>query len=106
MRKNLEAAQYKSFEAEQSLRSALGEYVDTFDRERGRPKTMMTKLWQSMQSGETKNLKLEKDLEEILSKMKQMGRKRRKLQDRGYDWKETINKRVLPGIRRSANSEV
>ena len=55
MRKNVEAAQHKSFEAEQSLRSALREYVDTFDRDRGRPKTMMTKLWQSMQSQETEN---------------------------------------------------
>ena len=33
----------------------------------------MTKLRQSMQSPETKNLNLDKDLEDILSKMKQMG---------------------------------
>ena len=71
--KNLEAAQHKSFEAEQRLCSALREYVDTFDKDRGRPKTIMTKLWQLMQSGDTKNLNLGKDLEEILSKMKQMG---------------------------------
>ena len=33
----------------------------------------MTKLWQLMQSRDTENLNLDKDLEEILSKMKQMG---------------------------------
>ena len=37
------------------------------------PKTLMTKLWQLMQSRDTKNLNLDKDLGEILSKMKQMG---------------------------------
>ena len=73
MRTNLEAAQLKSFEAEQRLCSALREYVDTFDKDRGRPKTIMTKLWQLMQNWDTKNLSLDKDLEEILSKMEQMG---------------------------------
>ena len=53
--------------------AVLREYVDTFDRDRGRPKTIMTKLRQSMQSRETKNLNLVEDLEDILSKMKQMG---------------------------------
>ena len=41
--------------------------------EDGRPETIMTKLWQLMQSRDTKNLNLDKDLEEILSKMKQTG---------------------------------
>ena len=58
MRKNVEVAQHKSFEAEQSLCSALRECVHTFDRDRGRPKTIMTKLWKSMQSRETENLNL------------------------------------------------
>ena len=70
MRKNLEAAQHK---AEQRLCSALWEYVDTFDKDRGRPKAIMAKLWQLMQNRDTKNLNLDKDLEEILSKMKQIG---------------------------------
>ena len=42
-------------------------------RDRGRPKTMMTKLWQSMRSRETENLNFGKNLEDILSKMRQMG---------------------------------
>ena len=73
MRENPEAAQHKSFEAEQRLCSALRVHVDTFDNVRGRPKTIMTKLWQLMQSRDTKHLDLDEDLEEILSKMKQMG---------------------------------
>ena len=54
MRKNVEVAQHKTCEAEQSLCSALREYVDTFDRDRGRLKTIMTKLWQLLQSRDTK----------------------------------------------------
>ena len=54
--------------------SALREHVGTFDRDRGRPKTIVTKLWQSMQSRETKNMNLEKeDLEDILSPMRKVG---------------------------------
>ena len=44
MRKNVEAAQHKSSEAELSQCSALREYVDAFDRDRGRPKTIMKKI--------------------------------------------------------------
>ena len=33
----------------------------------------MTKLWQMMQSRDTKNLNLDKDLDEFLSKIKQTG---------------------------------
>ena len=81
--RNLEAAQNKSYEAEQRLCSALREYVDTFDKDRGRPKTIMTKLWELMHSRDTKNLNLDKDLEEILSKMKQI------------DWSEQAKTRRL-----------
>ena len=56
MRKNVEAAQHQSFEAEQSLRNALQEYVDSYDRDRSRARTRMTKCWQSKQSWVTENL--------------------------------------------------
>ena len=55
MREILEAVQHKSFEAEQRVCSAFREHVDTFDKDRGRPKTIMTKLWQLLQSWDTKN---------------------------------------------------
>ena len=60
-----------SYEAEQKLCSALWECVETFDKARGRPKTIVTKLEQRMQSRDTENLNLDKDPEEILFKMKQ-----------------------------------
>ena len=55
-RKNWKVAQNESFEEEQNLCNALREYADTFDKDHGRPKTAMTKLWQRMQSRDTKNL--------------------------------------------------
>ena len=66
MQRNLNAAQNNSFEAEQKVNSLLWEYIEAFDKERGRPKTVMTKLWQ-------RALNLDKDFEEILSKIKQTG---------------------------------
>ena len=59
MRRNVDAAQNKSFEAEQSLCGALREYVDSYDKDEGRPGTLMTKCWQSVQSGDTENLNLD-----------------------------------------------
>ena len=41
------------------------------DMERGRPQVTMTKLWQMMQSRNTKKLNLDKDLDEILNRIKQ-----------------------------------
>ena len=73
MRKTVEAAQHKSFEAEQSLCSALWEYVDTLRQDQGRARTLMTKLWQSMQRRETQNMNFDTDLEDILSTMRKMG---------------------------------
>ena len=48
----------------------LWEYSEVFDKERGRPRITMTKLWQMMQCRETKNLNLDKDFDETLSKIK------------------------------------
>ena len=67
VRKNVEAAQHKSFEAEQSLCSALREYVDSYDEDQGRARTLMTRCWQSVHSHEIKNLHLDKDLEDVQS---------------------------------------
>ena len=64
-KKNVVAAQQKSFEAEQSLCNALREYVEGCDTDQGRARTLMTKCWQSIQSRCTKNMNLEKDLEDM-----------------------------------------
>ena len=73
MRKNVEAAEHQSFEAEQSLCNALREYVDCFDKDRGRARTLMTKCWQSIQCLDTKNLNIDKDLEDIQSTARRAG---------------------------------
>ena len=73
MRKNVVAAQQKSFESEQSLCNALREYVDGYDRDQGRARTLITKCCQSMQSRDTKNMNLEKDLEDIQSTARKVG---------------------------------
>ena len=73
VQRNFDAAQNKSYEAEQKLYRILWEYIEAFDKERGRPRIIMTELWQPMQSRDTKNLNLDKDLEEILTKIKQTG---------------------------------
>ena len=100
MQRNLDAAQNKSFEAEQKLYSILWEYIEVSDKERGRPKIIMTKLWQLMQSRDTKNLNLEKDFEEILSKIKQTGGMNPPGQEgSGPKTKTKSNNRHRPGLK-------
>ena len=67
MQRNLDDAQKKSHEVEQKLNRILLEYIGAFDKERGRPRLIITELWQMMQSRETKNLNLGGDLDEIWS---------------------------------------
>ena len=58
---------------------------------------MMTKLWQSMQSGDTKNMNLDKEIEDVLSTVRKMAwseEERERLRC-GNSWKETINERVV-----------
>ena len=71
MQRNLDAAQNKNYMAEQKLYSILWEYIEAFDKERGRPEIIITKLWQLMQSRDTKKLNLDKNLQEILPQRKQ-----------------------------------
>ena len=73
MQRNVDDAQNKSYELEQKLNRILWEYIEAFDKERERSRLMMTKLWQMMQSRETKILSLEKDLDENLGNIKQTG---------------------------------
>ena len=67
MQHNLDEAQNKSYEVERKLNRILWEYIGAFDKERGRPQLIMTKLWQLMQSRDTKNSNVDKDLDETLS---------------------------------------
>ena len=62
-----------SYTVERKLDRVLWEYIEVFDKELGRPQLIMTKLWQMMQSRDTKNLNLDKDFGEIMGKVKQTG---------------------------------
>ena len=73
MQRNLDEAQNKSCEVERTLDRVLWEYIEAFDKERGRPQLIMTKLWQMMLSRDTMNLNLDKEVDEILSRIKQTG---------------------------------
>ena len=73
MQRNLAEAQSRSYEVERKLDRALWESIGVFEKEIGRPQLIMTKMWQMMQSRDTKNLNLDKDFEEIKSEVKQVG---------------------------------
>ena len=89
MQRNLDEAQRRSHEVERKLDRVLGEYIEAFEKEMRRPQLVMNKMWQRMQSRDTKNLNLDKDFEEIMSKVKQVG------------WNEsTRTKRILQTERR------
>ena len=49
------------------------EYVDSYDGEQGRLRTLMTKCWQSMQSRDTKKLNFDKDMEDIQTTARKVG---------------------------------
>ena len=93
MRKNVVAAQpNKFFKAEQSLCNALREYVDGYDRDQGRARTLMPKCWQSMQSRVTKSMNLEKRLGGHTVHSQESGLVRR----RENEWSVTNNKPRSP----------
>ena len=66
-------AQQKSLEAGQSLCNALRDFVEGYDTDHGRARTLMTKCWQSIQSRGTNNMNPEKDLEDMHSTARKVG---------------------------------
>ena len=69
MQRNLDEAQARSYETERKLDRVLGDYVDFSEKEMGRPHHTMNKR-QMMPSRNTKTLNLDKDFEDIKSKVK------------------------------------
>ena len=65
IQRNPDEVQNKRYQVERKLNRVLWEYIEAFDKERGRPQLMVRKLWQLMQSRETKNLNADKDLDTI-----------------------------------------
>ena len=54
MQRSLDEAQARSYETARKLDRVLGEYVDSSKKELGRPHHIMNKMWQMMQSRDTK----------------------------------------------------
>ena len=70
MQRNLDEARARASEKEGRV---LGEFIFSSAKEMVRPHCIMDKMWQMMQSEETKTLNPDKDLEEIMNKAKQVG---------------------------------
>ena len=68
MQRNLDEAQNRSYEVERKLDQVLWEYIEASDNGQGRPQFIVTKLWQMMQSRDTKYLNLDKDFDAIMTK--------------------------------------
>ena len=60
-------------ETRSRLDREINEYLHSWDPELGRPHHIMDKMWQMMQSNDTKTMNLDKDFEEMVSKAKQTG---------------------------------
>ena len=69
--RNLDEAQARSYQMERKLDRVLGEHIDCFEKEMGRPHHIMNNMWQKMQSRDTETLNLDRDFEEMMSKVKQ-----------------------------------
>ena len=66
MQRNLDEAQTRCYVVERKLDRVLGEYIESFEKEIGRPQHIMNKMWQMIQSGDTEHLNQDKDFEEII----------------------------------------
>ena len=60
-------------ETRSRLYREINEYLQSWDPELGRPHHIMDKMWQMMQSNDTKTMNLDKVLEEMVSKAKHRG---------------------------------
>ena len=73
MRKNVVAAQQKSFEAEQSPCNALREYVEGYDRDQGRGQDPDDKMLAINAEPRHKEYEPRKDMEDIQSTARRVG---------------------------------
>ena len=68
MQQHVDEADAKATETRSRLYREYNEYMHSWDQELGRPHNIMDKVWQMMQSNDTKTLNLDKDFEELMSK--------------------------------------
>ena len=71
--RNLDEAQKRRYEVERRVDVEIRDFLEASDEEEACPQLILAKLWQMMQSRDTKNLNLDKDFDEITRKMKQTG---------------------------------
>ena len=82
MQQILEEAHARASEVERKLCRELGEYTQSWEKETGRPHYIMDKIWQMVQSNDTKTMNLNKDFEELLNNA----------QPTGWKWVDQNNK--------------
>ena len=94
MQQNVEEAHAKASETERKLCRKLGDSVYSWEQELVRPHHIMDKMWQMMQSNDTKTMNTNKDFEELLSKAQHMDldRRTKKQQDSGRNKKKTTTR--------------
>ena len=73
MQRTFDEAQKRSYEVERRPDIEIRDFFEASDKEEARSQLILAKLWQMMRSRDTKNLNLDKDCDEIMSKMKQTG---------------------------------
>ena len=73
IQQTFDEAQKKRYEVERRDDIEIRDFLEASEKEEACPQLILAKLWQMMQSRDTKNLNLDKDFDEIMSKMKQTG---------------------------------
>ena len=73
MQRNVEEARERVLESEENLCRELVGYLYSWENQIGRPHNLSTKIWQMMQSNDTKSDNLENDVTEVLKKTHQLG---------------------------------
>ena len=73
MQQNVDEADAKVTQTTCRLYREINEYMHSWDQELGRPHHIMDKMWQMMQSNDTKTMNLDKDFEEMVNKAKRTG---------------------------------
>ena len=71
MQNHLEEAQARASATELQVSGRYDKHMRTWDEDRGRPHFIMDKIWQMLQSNDTKTLHLTKDFEELLDMAQQ-----------------------------------
>ena len=73
MQQSVDEANAKVTGTRRRLYREINEYMHSWDQELGRPHYIIGKVWQMIQSNDTKTMNLNKDFEELMSKAQHTG---------------------------------